>query len=97
MWYAVYEKATGRLVSTGTVLGSLPEGLAYKEYADNQLELDYMWDEAMMDFVPKPDPSEPVVDQNLVDAEVLISKETWTSTEINKALTLLLKRAYEVS
>lgn len=94
-WYAVYEIATGKLVSTGTVLGhDLPSGLAYKEYAENQLDGN-IWDEAILDFVPKTPPViEP--DPDLVEAESLIAKQTWTSTEINKALTLLLKKAFEV-
>lgn len=55
MFYAVYETATGRLRSTGTVLADpLPEGLAAKEYPDGRPD-GFSWNPETLDFdVPIP-------------------------------------------
>ena len=59
-WYAVYESATGRLVSTGTSVAS-DDVLADKGYEKNEypapLDMaDYMWDATKRDFVLRVDP-----------------------------------------
>ena len=53
VWYAVYESATGRLLSVTTLLGDLPVGVTTLnlagEPADNQ-----MWDSTTRTFIPRP-------------------------------------------
>lgn len=52
MWYAVYDSATGALISVGTVLANpLPDGMAYVEYAERPVGV---WDPATLAFVPAP-------------------------------------------
>ncbi len=57
MWYAVYEVATGRLVSTGTSIANpLPAGLASKEYRDNIQSPGLKWNTTTLDFDVVPIP-----------------------------------------
>lgn len=52
IWYAIYETATGKLVSTGTVIANpLPAGLASKQYSAEP-ESGSLWIETLADFVP---------------------------------------------
>ena len=52
-WYAVYEAATGRLVSEGTVVANpLPPGLVLKIVP--KPDDSAMWNQSSLDFVPRP-------------------------------------------
>ena len=62
-WYAVYETATGRLASIGSVLANpLPTGMTALPLAAEPTSAD-MWDEATRTFIPRP----PKVMRDLVD------------------------------
>lgn len=53
-WYAVYETATGRLKSLGTVLANpMPVEFTVQVLAAEPAS-DQMWDEATRTFVPRP-------------------------------------------
>ena len=74
-WYAVYDKTTGELYSTGTVIDpdSLPEHLEYKvlpEAVDFGIQ---KWDSANKIFVSKePDVRRKTLEERLADLEVKI-------------------------
>jgi hypothetical protein len=53
-WYAVFESATGRLVSTGTALGELPPEQEAIELSGPPRDAE-MWDEATRAFVSRPE------------------------------------------
>jgi len=54
MWYAVYDKTTGALKATGTVLSQkLPATLGVKEFDFNPQE-GFAWDKASLTFIEKP-------------------------------------------
>ena len=54
-WFAVYEIATGRLRSVGTVITDpLAPGLAKKDLGPTLPPDSEMWDEATKGFVPRP-------------------------------------------
>lgn len=54
MWNALYETATGRLLSIGSVVADpLPEGTAVVEYAERPDQTTQVWDEATHDFVQR--------------------------------------------
>lgn len=52
MWYAIHETATGRLVSVGSVLGTVPEGHSLQEYQERP-DQDADWDRSALTFVPR--------------------------------------------
>lgn len=56
MWYAVYEKSTGRLLSTGTVLGTLSSDKGVKELGGSFSFGGKVWNEQLLDFEEKDDP-----------------------------------------
>ena len=54
-WFAIYEIATGRLVSVATVVAQeLRPGLAVRGLGVTRPPDDEMWDEATKRFVPRP-------------------------------------------
>jgi len=90
-WYAVYEKATGKLVSTGTVLGKLSPDLDYKEYQSNPKSgTNKIWDPSILAFVDRNEPSNP----DLAEALSLISGGNLTSAKRDRVLLLILKKLY---
>ena len=53
MWYAVYEKLTGKLYSTGTVLSDkIKPEFEVKELGENFDERGLVWDETNKQFIP---------------------------------------------
>ena len=57
MFYAVFDKATGRLVSSGSaVAAKLSADLVVKEFADKPRD-DQVWDEATLGFKSAPRPT----------------------------------------
>jgi hypothetical protein len=75
MWYAVYDRATGRLVSTGTVLGDFGDEYEVSEYADRP-DRDTRWDATTKTFVPLPD--DHVVDRIQDLANHPYAAEVWS-------------------
>ena len=56
-WFAVYETATGKLVSIGTVVADpLPPGIASKQLSQKPDLEQVDWDAATLDFVAIPPP-----------------------------------------
>ncbi|KKK57792.1 hypothetical protein LCGC14_3050920 [marine sediment metagenome] len=54
-WFALYETATGRLTSVGTVVTDpLPPGLTKKNLGANRPPDTEMWDEVTKEFIPRP-------------------------------------------
>lgn len=51
-WFAVYETATGKLKSVGTVVGTLPPEYASKSIGSSRP--DGVWNETTLSFDPKP-------------------------------------------
>ena len=87
-WFAVYEIATGRLLSVGTVVSDpLRPGLAKKELADRPPD-DKEWDPVALQFVKKPVPPP---DTRRKD---ILAKETnaWTMRDTGNALKLLVEK-----
>lgn len=77
LWFAVYEKESGNLVSVGTVLTDpMPEHLAVSEIGDredaNELHEKYEWDSANRQFVEKP--PAPAVEQDLSNMPQLMEQ-----------------------
>lgn len=54
-WYAIYEKATGKLVSLGTVLASpLPEALEAKMVDEGEMGPGKVWNETLLKMEDDP-------------------------------------------
>ncbi len=54
-WFAIYEIATGRLKSLGTIKSDpLRSGLAFIEFAQKPEDDVNMWDEGTLSYIPRP-------------------------------------------
>ena len=94
-WHVIYEAATGRLVSEGTVVAvALPVGLAIK--AVPRPDDAMMWDSALLDFIPRP--PAPVADRVVDFAEdpsvkpVLLKLSVEDRQALSTALATMLGR-----
>lgn len=74
-YFSVYDKETGKLISTGTVIADpLPENYVAVEvgdYEDSNWEGDYDWDEKLLTFVPKPPENIAVFDKDAFIQEII--------------------------
>jgi hypothetical protein len=91
-WYAVYEVATGRLASTGTVLDAddaalATRGLAKKEYVEEIQVPTKVWNEGTQDFdtIPMPKPKIDTIDfwKRFTQAE---REDIFEAAQTNKAV-----------
>lgn len=86
MWYALYEKSTGRLHSIGTLLGDYD--LSKYELKQYNRVIDFgteMWNESIKDFEPRPKK----VMKNIVDEITDDSRLAIPSSEKNKLKVIL--------
>jgi hypothetical protein len=90
MFYAVYDVANGRLVSTGDVVADpLPAGLAKKEIG-RQMAANEEWDATALAYRSRA----PRTDADRNSAEALLARGSWTQAELHDAIRLVLKRNF---
>lgn len=100
MFRAIYDTATGQLISIGSVWPDpLPPGLSFAEYVDQPDLSVVVWDEAARDFIPRP--AKVLIDRLedlLADPRFADFQNLWQSLnasrrqQVRDALILLLGR-----
>jgi len=90
MFFAVYETASGKLVSVGTVLGPLREGLASQQI-QGEHDPATVWNPLTLVFDPPP---APVPDPDRIVMQALVDKtlQDWTNADTIVAIKHLIKR-----
>ena len=88
-WFAIYETATGKLVSVGTVIADdiqlAARSLSKKNFGATRPDQGTIWNSATLEFDPKPRPvrtDEDVLDTALADAQA--ARSVWKCKDRRK-------------
>jgi len=89
MWFVIYEIATGKLVSSGTVTSTdaelLRKGLAKIELQEKPSD-QLVWDESSKTFIVR----EVIKGSTELERDRLLAIKDWSSTEVGEAVRLLI-------